>query len=66
MYFYLANIRLILLTRNGITAEKYRTLFDFAPVGLLTLNNEGVILEINLFCARMPGIDRPLLLNRNL
>ena len=46
--------------------KKYRTLFDFAPVGLLTLNNEGVILEINLFCARMLGIDRPLLLNRNL
>ena len=43
---------------------KYLDLYDFAPVGYLTLDNKGIILEINLCGAKMLGIERSKLVNR--
>jgi len=45
---------------------KYTAFYDSAPVGYLTLNSEGVILDANLFCAGMLGIARSLLLQHNI
>lgn len=38
--------------------ERYTELFDFAPVGYLTLDNQGRIIEINLAGASMLGVER--------
>jgi PAS domain S-box-containing protein len=40
---------------------KYEDLFDFAPVGYLTLDPFGLVLEANLTCTRLLNIDRKLL-----
>jgi PAS domain S-box-containing protein len=42
----------------------YLELYDFAPVGYLSLNAEGIIEEINLTAALMLGMERKTLLNR--
>jgi len=44
--------------------ERYTELYDFAPVGFLTLNNDGVILQVNLTGARLLGVERTRLVNR--
>jgi len=38
--------------------NRYVDLYDFAPVGYLTLNNKGCILDINLAGASMLGVER--------
>ena len=38
--------------------EKYSDLYDFAPVGCLTLDREGTICEANLTGASLLGIER--------
>ena len=43
--------------------EKYTDLYDFAPVGYLTLDREGIIREANLAGAGLLGIARAALIN---
>lgn len=44
--------------------QEYLELFDFAPVGYLTLDEAGSICRTNLMLCRMLGAERPRLLNR--
>jgi len=47
----------------GEAMAKYSDLYDFAPVGYVTLNKEGLILEANLTFAGLLGIERGRLIN---
>lgn len=46
--------------------ERYRDLYDQAPVGYLTMNEQGIILEANLTAAQLLGTARDSLLHRPL
>jgi PAS domain S-box-containing protein len=50
------------LRRVGLDAEKasakYSDLYDFAPIGLFTLDGQGQILESNLTGAKILGVER--------
>ena len=46
--------------------DQYSDLYDFAPVGYLTLDPQGVVQEANLTAAAMIGIERGLLVGRSL
>lgn len=45
--------------------EKFTALYDFAPAGYFTLGRDGMVSELNLSGARMLGLERSLLVNRN-
>jgi PAS domain S-box-containing protein len=45
---------------------RYTDLYDFAPVGYFSVNDRGVILEVNLTGADLLGIERAKLINRRL
>jgi PAS domain S-box-containing protein len=49
-----------------IAAERLNSLYDFAPVGYLTLDAEGRIQEANLTLARLVQTERPQLLGVSL
>ena len=44
--------------------EKYSDLYDFAPVGYLTLSEEGRIVEANLTAAKQLGMERSILIGK--
>lgn len=44
--------------------DRYIDLFEFAPVGYVTLDSNGYIVEINLTATRLVGIKRKRLLGR--
>ena len=46
--------------------EKYTDLYDFAPVGYFSIDEQGRILEANLAGATLLGVDRSLLISRRL
>ena len=46
--------------------EKYTDLYDFAPVGYLSVDKQGQILEANLTGAALLGVERSRLLHRPL
>mgnify|MGYP001033730974 CR=1 FL=1 len=46
--------------------ERYTELYDFAPVGYLTLGRDGAILQVNLAGASLLGVERARLPGRRL
>ncbi len=46
--------------------EKYFDLYDLAPVGYLTLDEKGIISELNLFAAGLLGVERTSLIDKPL
>jgi PAS domain S-box-containing protein len=52
--------------RMETLVEKYTDLYDFAPVGYFSLDEQGRILESNLRGAALLGVDRSRLINRRL
>ena len=52
--------------RMEALAEKYTDLYDFAPVGYFSLDEQGRILEVNLMGAALLGVDRAQLVGQRL
>jgi PAS domain S-box-containing protein len=44
--------------------DRYIDLYEFAPVGYITINREGLISEINLTGSTLLGVDRTKLIKR--
>ncbi len=47
----------------AVSESKYRDLYEFAPIGYLTLDGSGKILEANLTSASLLGTERVYLVN---
>ncbi len=48
------------------TLEKYKDLYDFAPVGYILLGEDGSIRQINLAGASLLGLERSKLIGKRL
>ena len=57
------NLRLAQITLE-VSRDRYIGLYDFAPVGYLTLTREAVIAQVNLTVAALLGMERKKLLHR--
>jgi len=44
--------------------QKYSDLYDFAPIGYLTISNKGIIIEANLTAAIMLGVEKTNLIKQ--
>jgi PAS domain S-box-containing protein len=44
--------------------DRYAELYDFAPVGYMTVSDKGLIAQTNLTMARMLGVERSFLINQ--
>jgi PAS domain-containing protein len=44
--------------------DRFVDLYDFAPLPLLTLSQDGEVLEANLAAARLLGLERKALIHR--
>jgi PAS domain S-box-containing protein len=53
-------------TALEISRERYFDLYDLAPVGYFTLNEQGVILEANLTATQLIGVERGALVQQPL
>jgi PAS domain S-box-containing protein len=49
-----------------VLRDRYQDLYDFAPVGYVTVDLAGELVELNLCGAVLLGLDREALLGRNL
>lgn len=47
--------------KSEYIAQKYTSLYDFAPIGYFTLSKEGEIVDLNLIGAKMLGKERAVL-----
>ena len=47
-----------------VALERYTDLYDFAPIGYFSLDQQGLILEVNLTGAALLGMERSRLVNR--
>jgi PAS domain S-box-containing protein len=47
-----------------LALERYTDLYDFAPIGYFSLDQHGLILEVNLTGAALFGMERAALVNR--
>ncbi len=50
--------------RMEVLLESYTDLYDFAPVGYFSLDEQGVILEVNLTGATLLGVERSRLIRQ--
>ena len=48
-----------------VSRSRYADLYDFTPVGYLTLNKHGQIVDLNLTAAKQLGIERGRLVNKH-
>ena len=48
----------------AVASDRYRDLYDFAPVGYLTIDGEGRITQANLTCEELFGVARKVLLGQ--
>ena len=46
--------------------QKYTDLYDYAPVGYFTVDENGLIIGANLKCATMLGVERSFLIKKSL
>jgi len=46
-----------------VMLEKYTDLYDFAPVGYFSIDEQGLILDVNLTGAALLGVERSRLIN---
>jgi hypothetical protein len=51
-----------LKSKRKVKNRKFNELYDFAQSGYITLSREGKITELNLTMAKMPGVERSLLI----
>lgn len=57
---------LVCRDRTDLLLEKYTDLYDFAPVGFFSLDQQGRILEVNLTGSALLGVERSRLITRSL
>lgn len=50
----------------AVSRDRYSDLYEFAPVGLLTVDEQGTVLEANLTACKLFGVDRVSLLHKRL